>query len=69
QKLIMLPELRLSIDRLLVNPSPPAETRLGQAQWEIVLAGSVIATVPMIILFFLAQRHFVEGIATTGRKG
>ncbi|MEU0156378.1 hypothetical protein ABZ071_31760, partial [Micromonospora fulviviridis] len=32
-KLIMLPELRLSIDRLLVNPSPPAETRLGQAQY------------------------------------
>ncbi|MFB9237780.1 carbohydrate ABC transporter permease [Plantactinospora siamensis] len=38
-------------------------------QWEVVLAGSVIATVPMIILFFLAQRHFVEGIATGGRKG
>ncbi|SCG37237.1 carbohydrate ABC transporter permease [Micromonospora humi] len=41
----------------------------GEQQWEIVLAGSVIATVPMIVLFFLAQRHFVEGIATTGRKG
>ncbi|MEE6257332.1 carbohydrate ABC transporter permease [Plantactinospora sonchi] len=40
-----------------------------QQQWEIVLAGSVIATIPMIILFFLAQRHFVQGIATTGRKG
>lgn len=32
-------------------------------------AGGVIATVPMINLFFLAQRHFVEGVATTGRKG
>jgi multiple sugar transport system permease protein len=41
----------------------------GEQQWEVVLAGSVIATVPMIILFFLAQRHFVEGITTTGRKG
>ncbi|MDZ5445453.1 carbohydrate ABC transporter permease [Micromonospora sp. 4G57] len=41
----------------------------GEQQWEVVLAGSVIATVPMIILFFLAQRHFVEGIATSGRKG
>ncbi len=38
-------------------------------QWEVLLAGTVISTVPMIILFFLAQRHFVEGIATTGRKG
>ncbi|MDT0529219.1 carbohydrate ABC transporter permease [Micromonospora sp. DSM 115977] len=41
----------------------------GEQQWEVVLAGSVIATVPMLVLFFLAQRHFVEGIATTGRKG
>ncbi|MGI5211714.1 carbohydrate ABC transporter permease [Plantactinospora sp. CA-290183] len=41
----------------------------GEQEWEIVLAGSVIATVPMIILFFLAQRHFVQGIATSGRKG
>jgi multiple sugar transport system permease protein len=41
----------------------------GEQQWEIVLAGSVITTVPMIIVFFLAQRHFVYGIATQGRKG
>ncbi|MEV4754116.1 carbohydrate ABC transporter permease [Micromonospora sp. NPDC049559] len=41
----------------------------GEQQWEVVLAGSVIATIPMIILFFLAQRHFVEGIVTSGRKG
>jgi ABC-type glycerol-3-phosphate transport system permease component len=33
-----------------------------------VLAASVIATLPMIVVF-LGQRHFVEGIATTGRKG
>ncbi|MEU1759587.1 hypothetical protein [Micromonospora sp. NPDC005652] len=41
----------------------------GEQQWEVVLAASVIATVPMIVLFFLAQRHLVEGIATGGRKG
>jgi len=41
----------------------------GEQQWEIVLAGSVITTVPMIIVFFLAQRHFIYGIATQGRKG
>jgi hypothetical protein len=38
-------------------------------QWEVVLAASVIATVPMLFIFFLGQRYFVEGIATTGRKG
>jgi multiple sugar transport system permease protein len=40
----------------------------GEQQWEIVLAGSVITTLPMVIVFFLAQRHFVYGIATQGRK-
>jgi multiple sugar transport system permease protein len=29
----------------------------------------VITTLPMIIAFFLGQRHFMEGIATTGNKG
>jgi len=41
----------------------------GEQQWEIVLAGSVLTTLPMVIVFFLAQRHFVYGIATQGRKG
>jgi multiple sugar transport system permease protein len=30
---------------------------------------AVIITLPMIVIFFLGQRYFVEGIATTGRKG
>lgn len=40
----------------------------GNWNWEIVVTASVITTIPMIVLFFLAQRHFVEGIATTGAK-
>jgi len=41
----------------------------GESQWEVVLAASVVTTIPMIVLFFLGQRYFVEGIATTGRNG
>jgi hypothetical protein len=41
----------------------------GESAWEVVLAGAVITTVPMIIAFFLCQRYFVEGVATQGRKG
>jgi multiple sugar transport system permease protein len=41
----------------------------GEQQWEIVVAATVITTVPMILIFFLGQRYFVEGIATSGRKG
>jgi multiple sugar transport system permease protein len=38
----------------------------GEQRWEIVLAGSVITTVPLLIVFFVAQRHFLAGITTEG---
>lgn len=41
----------------------------GEMQWEVVMAASVIITIPMIVIFFLGQRYFMEGIATTGLKG
>lgn len=36
--------------------------------YSIVLAGSLFNTLPILILFFLFQRYFVQGIATTGLK-
>lgn len=33
-----------------------------------LMAGAVIAIIPMIILFLVFQKQFVEGIATTGSK-
>jgi multiple sugar transport system permease protein len=41
----------------------------GEKHWELLAAAGVIVTVPMIIVFFLGQRYFLEGIATTGSKG
>ena len=41
----------------------------GESQWEVVLAASVISTVPMLVVFLVAQRYFVQGISTTGRTG
>jgi multiple sugar transport system permease protein len=41
----------------------------GEGEFQYVMAASVIITVPMVVVFFLAQRYFVEGIATTGSKG
>ncbi len=41
----------------------------GQGQFQLVMAASVLITAPMIIVFFFAQRYFIEGIATTGSKG
>jgi len=41
----------------------------GEKHWELLAAAGVVVTVPMIIVFFLGQRYFLEGIATTGSKG
>ncbi|SHF30666.1 carbohydrate ABC transporter membrane protein 2, CUT1 family [Streptoalloteichus hindustanus] len=40
----------------------------GEMRWDLVLAANVLATVPMVLLFFAAQRYFVQGIATTGSR-
>lgn len=38
-------------------------------QWNKVMAMSFLSLVPLIVLFFVAQKYFVEGIATSGIKG
>ncbi|WP_183603238.1 carbohydrate ABC transporter permease [Paenibacillus phyllosphaerae] len=40
-----------------------------EIQWGQLLAMSLLSVLPSVIVFFLAQKHFVEGIATTGIKG
>jgi multiple sugar transport system permease protein len=42
---------------------------LHQVQWNLTMAATLIVMAPVIILFFLAQRAFVEGITLTGVKG
>jgi len=39
------------------------------AEWGLLMAASAMFTVPMVILFFFAQRTFIEGITLTGIKG
>jgi len=41
----------------------------GEWHWEIIVTASVITTIPLIILFFLAQRKIIDGVASTGLKG
>ena len=41
----------------------------GEMQWELVMAATVILTVPIILVFLLGQRYFIRGVATTGSKG
>ncbi len=38
------------------------------AQWNLLLAGSVISILPLLLVYIFAQRYVIEGIATTGIK-
>ncbi|NYE20087.1 carbohydrate ABC transporter permease [Microbacterium immunditiarum] len=41
----------------------------GEWHWEIIVTASVIATIPMIIVFFIGQRQIIQGVSTSGLKG
>jgi len=49
----------LKVDQL--NPLTP--------DWTLILAGDVLMTLPVILVFFLFQRYFVQGMTMTGMKG
>jgi multiple sugar transport system permease protein len=38
------------------------------SEWGLLMAASTLVILPVLILFFVAQRYFVEGIALTGIK-
>lgn len=40
-----------------------------EVEWASVIAISVVALVPSVAVFFMAQRYFIEGAASSGIKG
>jgi multiple sugar transport system permease protein len=42
---------------------------LHQVQWNLTMAATLLVMLPVIALFFLAQKAFVEGVTLTGVKG
>jgi multiple sugar transport system permease protein len=45
------------------------QSQNGGTSWNLLMAAAVLVIAPVIVLFFVAQRTFIEGIATTGMKG
>jgi multiple sugar transport system permease protein len=41
----------------------------SQFRWDTFLAGSIVTTLPMAIVFLVFQRFFIEGVSYTGLKG
>lgn len=42
---------------------------VARTEWGLLMAASTMMTIPPVILFFFAQRSFIEGISLTGIKG
>jgi multiple sugar transport system permease protein len=42
---------------------------IHQVQWNLTMAATLIVIAPVVLLFFFAQRAFVEGVTLTGVKG
>lgn len=40
-----------------------------RTQWDLMMAAATVVTVPVVILFFFAQKQFIQGITLTGMKG
>jgi multiple sugar transport system permease protein len=41
---------------------------LHQVQWNLTMAATILVLMPVIVLFFFAQKAFVEGVTLTGVK-
>jgi multiple sugar transport system permease protein len=41
----------------------------GGTEWNLLMAASLLILSPVIVIFFLTQKTFIQGIATTGMKG
>jgi len=48
----------------LYNPSGG-----GQGDYQVIIAGTLLLVVPMVVLFAIFQRYFIQGISVQGRKG
>jgi multiple sugar transport system permease protein len=57
-----------SVDLRVIQVGLAAFQQTDATLWEYMMAGTVLATVPMIVLFLFTQRYFVQGFATAGIK-
>jgi multiple sugar transport system permease protein len=56
----------LGLNFAMVKYSP---TNGGHGDFQYVMVAALLVTLPMLVLFAIGQRYFVEGVATQGRKG
>jgi ABC-type glycerol-3-phosphate transport system permease component len=41
----------------------------ANVDWPLIMAGNLLMILPVIVIFFLFQKYFIEGVTVTGMKG
>jgi multiple sugar transport system permease protein len=45
------------------------QSQHGGTHWNLLMAASMLIVLPVVLLYFIAQRYFIQGISVTGIKG
>lgn len=58
-----------SPDKYVLNVALSVFQQQYKAQWNLTLVGAMFNAIPVMILFFIFSRYYIEGVAYTGVKG
>jgi ABC-type glycerol-3-phosphate transport system permease component len=58
-----------SPDHYVLNVALSIFQQQYKAQWNLTLVGAMFNAIPIILLFFIFSRYYIEGVAYTGIKG
>ena len=47
----------------------PRAPRFAERLYPVIMAGAMLASIPALVLFVLAQRYIIEGVSRSGLKG
>lgn len=58
-----------NMDKMTLSAGLSSLKGLNDTRYPIMMAGATLAMIPMMVIYLLFQRQFIEGIALTGLKG
>lgn len=58
-----------SADKYVLNVALSIFQQQFKAQWNLTLVGAMFNAIPVMILFFIFSKYYIEGVAYTGIKG
>lgn len=58
-----------SMEKMTLGPALPTLQGQYTTEYPMQMAGAVLAVVPLVVIFFLFQKQFIEGVAQSGIKG